>query len=74
LLVSLSIFKAHDSQVSSFDGVGEFLHIPFVGLELFDYQFFSFPLISILSSSSEILSSTCASLLEWLSIVFCISV
>jgi hypothetical protein len=23
----------HDSQVWSFDGVGEFLHIPFIGLE-----------------------------------------
>jgi hypothetical protein len=31
-----------------------------------------FALISILSLSSEILSSTCSSLLEWLSTVFCI--
>jgi hypothetical protein len=30
------------SQVSSFDGVSEFLHIPFTGLELFDLQFFGF--------------------------------
>jgi hypothetical protein len=35
-------------------------------------QFFS--LISILSSTSEILSSTCSSLLEWPSTVFCVSV
>jgi hypothetical protein len=33
-----------------------------------------FPLISISSSSSEILSSAYSSLLEWPSIVFCISV
>jgi hypothetical protein len=31
-----SFFDAHDSQVWSFDGVGEFLYIPFTGLELFD--------------------------------------
>jgi hypothetical protein len=31
-----SFFNAHDSQVWSFDGVGEFLHIPVAGLELFD--------------------------------------
>jgi hypothetical protein len=29
-------FNAHDSQVWSFDGVVEFLYIPFAGLELFD--------------------------------------
>jgi hypothetical protein len=29
-------FTAHDSQVWFFDVVGEFLNIPFAGLELFD--------------------------------------
>jgi hypothetical protein len=29
-------FIAHDSQVWSFDGVVEFMHIPFTALELFD--------------------------------------
>jgi hypothetical protein len=33
-----------------------------------------FPWISILSLSSEVLSSTCSSLLEWPSIVFYVSV
>jgi hypothetical protein len=31
-----SFFNAHNSQVWSFDGVTEFLHIPFTALELFD--------------------------------------
>jgi hypothetical protein len=31
-----AFFNAHDSQVWSFVGFGEFLHIPFTGLELFD--------------------------------------
>jgi hypothetical protein len=31
-----SFFNAHDSRVWSFDGVSEFLHIPFTSLELFD--------------------------------------
>jgi hypothetical protein len=31
-----SFFNAHDSQVWSFDEVTEFLHIPFIALELFD--------------------------------------
>jgi hypothetical protein len=31
-----SFFNAHDSQILSFDGVAEFLHIPFTALELFD--------------------------------------
>jgi hypothetical protein len=31
-----SFFNAHDSQVWSFDGVAEFLHIAFTALELFD--------------------------------------
>jgi hypothetical protein len=31
-----SFFNGHDSQVWSFDGVGEFLHIPVTGLELSD--------------------------------------
>jgi hypothetical protein len=31
-----SFFNAHDSQVCSFDEVSEFLHIPFISLELFD--------------------------------------
>jgi hypothetical protein len=36
--ISLHIFSfnAYDSQVWSFDGVTEFLHIPFTALELFD--------------------------------------
>jgi hypothetical protein len=29
-------FNTHGSQVGFFDGVGEFLHIPFTTLELFD--------------------------------------
>jgi hypothetical protein len=33
---SSSSSVAYDSQVCSFHGVGEFLHIPFTGLELFD--------------------------------------
>jgi hypothetical protein len=33
----------------------------------------AFSLISILSLSSEILSSNCSSLLEWPSTVFCVS-
>jgi hypothetical protein len=65
-----SFFNAHDSQVWSFDGGAEFLHILFIALELFDYDFFfSLSLISILSLSSEFLSSTCSSLLEWTSTV-----
>jgi hypothetical protein len=59
-----SFFNAHDSQVWSFDGVAGFLHIPFTALYLFQEEFFCFSLISILSLSSEILSSTCSSLLE----------
>jgi hypothetical protein len=31
-----SFFNAHDSQIWSFDGVSELLHIPFTALELFD--------------------------------------
>jgi hypothetical protein len=31
-----SFFNAQDSHIGSFDAVGEFLHIPFTGLELFD--------------------------------------
>jgi hypothetical protein len=31
-----SFFNAYDSQVWSFNGASEFLHIPFTGLELFD--------------------------------------
>jgi hypothetical protein len=31
-----SFFNAHDSQVWSFDGVAEFLHNPFIVLDLFD--------------------------------------
>jgi hypothetical protein len=40
-----SFFNAHDPQVWSFDGVAEFLHIPFTALEfleLFDSDFFHF--------------------------------
>jgi hypothetical protein len=36
LLAPLSFFNAHGSQVWSFDGVGEFLHFLFTGLELFN--------------------------------------
>jgi hypothetical protein len=32
----LFFFNAHDFQVWSFDGVSEFLHIPFTALELFN--------------------------------------
>jgi hypothetical protein len=35
-LYLFSFFNAHDSQVWSFDGVAEFLHIPFTALQLFD--------------------------------------
>jgi hypothetical protein len=31
-----SFFNSHDSQVWSFSGVTEFLHIPFTAPELFD--------------------------------------
>jgi hypothetical protein len=31
-----SFFNSHDSQVWSFDGVAEFLHIPFTAPKLFD--------------------------------------
>jgi hypothetical protein len=31
-----SFLNAHDSQVWSFGGVSEFLHIPFIAFELFD--------------------------------------
>jgi hypothetical protein len=31
-----SFFNAHDFQVWSFDGGGEFLYVPFAGLESFD--------------------------------------
>jgi hypothetical protein len=52
-------------------GVTEFLHFPFPDLESFVSEFFCFfSLISILSSSYEILSSTCSSLVEWLSSIF----
>jgi hypothetical protein len=30
-----SIFSAHDSQIWSFNGITEFLHIPFIALESF---------------------------------------
>jgi hypothetical protein len=50
------------------------LCIPFTGLELLTNSFSVFSLISILSSCSEIQSSACSSLLEWPSIVYCISV
>jgi hypothetical protein len=32
----LFFFNTHDSQVWSFDGVSDFLHISFTALELFD--------------------------------------
>jgi hypothetical protein len=31
-------FSAHDSQLWSFDGVTEFLRVPFTALELFDLR------------------------------------
>jgi Gpi18-like mannosyltransferase len=34
--LELFSFSAYDSQVQSVDGVGEFFHIPFIALELFD--------------------------------------
>jgi hypothetical protein len=68
-----SFFNAHDSRVLSFDGVDEFLHTRFGGLELINSSSV-FPLISVLSSGSEIQSSACSSLLEWPSTVFCVSV
>jgi hypothetical protein len=37
-----SFFNAHDSQVWSFGGVGEFLHTLFTALEWFDQDFFCF--------------------------------
>jgi hypothetical protein len=58
-----SFFNAHNSQCWSFDGVGEFLHIPFTGLELFNSSSV-FSLISILYLISDHLSSTSYSLLE----------
>jgi hypothetical protein len=35
-LYLFSLFNAYDSQVWSFDGVAEFLHIPFTAHEFFD--------------------------------------
>jgi hypothetical protein len=49
------------------------LYIPFTGLKLTNSSSV-FPLIAISSLSSEILSSVCYILLEWPSILFCISV
>jgi hypothetical protein len=40
--ISSPFFNAHDSQVWAFDGVAEFLYIPFTALELFDQDFFYF--------------------------------
>jgi hypothetical protein len=58
-------FNGHDLQVLSFDGATESLRIPFTAFESFVYKFFCFSLTSILSSTPEILSSTCFSLLEF---------
>jgi hypothetical protein len=44
-----SFFNAHDTQILSFEGVAEFLHIPFTALVMFDQDFFCFSLISVLS-------------------------
>jgi hypothetical protein len=64
-----SFFNAHDSQVWSFDGVASSCIFPSQLLCcLTIYSVFC--LISILSLSPEILSSTCSTLLEWLSTVF----
>jgi hypothetical protein len=41
-LYLLPFFNAQDCQVWSFDGVSEFLYIPFTDLKLFDYDFFCF--------------------------------
>jgi hypothetical protein len=67
-----SFFDVHDWQVWSFDGVAEFFHIPFTALKPFFFFLFlfCFSLISILSLSPEIPSSSCSSLLEWLSTIF----
>jgi hypothetical protein len=46
-----TFFNVHDSQVCSFDGVAEFLHIPFSAFES-SKSSFVFSLLSILSSSS----------------------
>jgi plasmid replication initiation protein len=66
----LSFFNAHDSQVWSFDGISEFLHIVSQLLSSLTKSFSVFSLISILSLNSEILSSSCSSLLEWPSTEF----
>jgi hypothetical protein len=65
-----SFFNAHDLQVWSFDGIAEFLQVPITTVESFVQGLFCFSLILVLSLSSEILSSTWSSLLEWLSTVF----
>jgi hypothetical protein len=59
-----SFFNAHYSQVWSCDVVIDSLYVPFTDAELLYKDFFCFSLISILSSSYEMLSSTCSSLLE----------
>jgi hypothetical protein len=56
-----SFVNAHDSQGWFFDGVSEFLYIPFTALEFLIMTFFS-NIYFILSS--VILSSTCSTLLE----------
>jgi hypothetical protein len=67
--LQLFFFDAHDLQVWSFDGVAEFLCILFAA---FDSSQSSsvYSLISISSSSPEIISSACSSLLAWLSPIF----
>jgi hypothetical protein len=62
-------FNAHDSQVWSFDGVAEFLHIFFTALELLTKISSVFSVFSILSLSAEILSPS-SSLLECLPLCF----
>jgi hypothetical protein len=64
-----SFFDAHDSQAWSFNGVPGFLCIPFTAFVSSKSSFVFFFNI-YLSSSPKILSSTCSSLLVWLSPVF----
>jgi hypothetical protein len=68
----LSFFNVHDSQDWFFDWIAALLRIPFTALQSLSKYFSVFSLISILSLFPKILSSTCSSLLAWLSTVFSI--
>jgi hypothetical protein len=61
----LSSFNAHDSQVWCFDGVNEFLHFLSQVLSCLTNSSLVFPLITISSSNSEILSFVYSILLDW---------